>query len=309
MKKIGKVLAVLLALLTVCTAAAASVFATSAADVTAAPASDTLAGVEMVDCDLSEYGVRITVPKMANFLTADSPSNEGLETLGANASDIMEENFLLYDISADNTSAVYIQYRVTPYTKSVGSFNKLNAEELANEIAAFDFKYGSGSSFGELDSPAADKKMGGSTVLHASFKAQTTNPGDTITDVIYTIQNGVAYTIVCRLTGTDTDEGIQRHDQVMDSVRFSAPSLGYAFEGNIAKNSYGINIFLLIASIILLILAALLFFFFYRFSAFQKAADSSFNVFGFDMPYPSDHDDKSYSDEDGDGFDDAHDFN
>ena len=105
----------------------------------------------------------------------------------------------------------------------------------------------------------------------------------------------------------DTEEGVKRRDQVIDSIRFSAPALGYGFEGNIAKNSYGINIFQLISSIILLILAGLLFFFFYRFSAFQKAAGSSFNIFGFDMPYHSDGDDYSYSDEDGDGFDDDHD--
>lgn len=309
MKKIGKVLAVLLALLTVCTAAAASVFATSGADlITPNPAGDSLAGAEMVDCDMSEYGIRITVPKMTNFVTANSASNEGLDTLQANASDIMEENFLLYDIAADQSSAVYIQYRVTPYTKGVGSFNKLNAQEMAEELEAFNYKYANNNNFGTLDF-AVNEKMGGSTVLHAAFNDQMTNPNDTVTDVIYTIQNGIAYTIVSRLNGVDTEDGAERHEKVIDSVRFSAPSLGYAFEGNIAKNSYGINVFLLIASIILLILAALLFFFFYRFSAFQKAADSSFNIFGFDMPYPSDHDDKSFSDEDGDGFDDAHDFN
>ena len=306
MKKTSKILSVLLALLMVCAVAATSVFAASNADVVA-PAPDPLASAQMVKCDLNDYGISLTVPKLESFVSAESGGTEGIDTLGVNASALVETGFLLYDISADNSNCVYVQYSITPYTKATGSLNKLSAEELADELEAFNITTCENSRFGELDR-AVNEKMGGSTVLHAVFKDTTTNANDTTTDVIQTIQNGVSYTIVSRLGGMDTEEGAKRHDEVINSIRFASPALGYGFEGNIAKNSFGINVFQLISSIILLILAGLLFFFFYRFSAFQKAADSSFNILGFDMPNSGRSDDGfAYSDEDGDGFDDDHD--
>ena len=316
MKKISKLLAMLMVILTACTMLASTAFATSGGDVnnlimpapmTSGSDADPMLGLPTVDFDLSPYGLKISVPKLDVCLSGVSASTEGLEQIQTNAEGIVASNFLLYDMASTGNEAIYVQYSVTPYTKNIGSFNKLSETELADQLEAFTQMNCTNSSFGTLES-ANSEKLGSSTVLRGVFTDTTLSENDTRTDFICTIQNGVSYTILCRLDGMNSETGVQRHDDVINSIRFVTPKLGYALEGGIARNNYGINVFLLIATIILILLAAFLFFFFYRFSAFQKAAGSSFNIFGFDMPYPSDADD-IYEDEDGDGFDDDHDFN
>ena len=177
MKKLSKLLAVLMVVLTACTMFATSAFATSGGDVnnlimpapvSSASDADPLLGVATVDFDLSPFGVKISVPKLDTCLSGISGAAEGIEMIGTNPEGIVASNFLLYAMSSTGNEAVYIQYGATPYTKNIGSFNKLSEAEMADQVEAFNQLNCVNSSFGTVESVASEK-LGSSTVIRGVF--------------------------------------------------------------------------------------------------------------------------------------------
>ncbi len=266
----------------------------SASDVIA-PVVKTFGQYELTEQRFDEYGVTISVPAFEQSGNIYSSADElGLlfgDTVSANALfDISYggfTNYICYGTTSDGSSMMALTYTESNWSRFIGSFANLSAEEMERMESGSDL-------IGVGDGSTATFRVINGTPMLCQEYYDTAYMAKYY--IVRTIVDGGMYELYMQLYNP-TDADSTAADQIINSLDidgFNVQRYGVA-----STRTTG----WLIALVALLFAAvALLAFFIVRFSLFAKASGSSFNIIGFDLP-GSDSDEDSYDDSDDDDED------
>lgn len=298
MKMHSKLIASVLSVIMTFALCASTAFATSAADVdiTAAPVSSAdvsssdasssfFSGFETESHDFKDFGVKLTLPVFELFVTPDTPDDVANAYLGITASGMIDSGYIFYDCDPNMSEyAFYCSYSITDSSKMLRSYNKLSDEQIQSMLNSANT---SAQSYSLGDVSAVEfVKINGVNYIHSGF-----GDGTSTSDIYETVYNGIKYTFFMRLPALTSDEDLAAKEGFINSIKLYSGKLGYAYQG-----VSGLDTAAYIIIAVLALICLLLAFFIIRFSAFQKAAGSSFNVLGFD--FPKDDDDECNEDVD-----------
>ncbi|MBE6752925.1 MAG: hypothetical protein E7559_00990 [Ruminococcaceae bacterium] len=242
--------------------------------------SDVLSEREQVVYDLPEFGLSITLPRLDITVSADTPQTQCHDTLQMTTDELLGDGYIVYARDEDFANLFYIRCTSDLASKRTGSFNRLEQAELADYVEAYG-KSAAEYNLGEAED-VSFRDVNGKTFACVRLR-NAAEDGDIVTNLLTTVQYGVRYEFLLRIDDMDSKNS-GKLDTVISSIKLQMPRYGYALEGGAGSNAVGINTFLLASVCVLLLAVIAMAFMLVRFSAFQTAAGSSFNIFGTDFP-------------------------
>ena len=308
MKKNIKLTALLLCLifaLATCvgagTAFASEVSTTDAsATVSASDTTAQLANYPLRKMNIDAYQLSMLVPELDVYFSIDGTdedvsaalSSYGITNLESviNYTDYYGNSYThIYNgNSSDSNVSMYIIYNKNNYTEFIGSYDRLDDKAMESVRSSNDI-LGSGTECNLMN-------IHGTTFL---YQESTDASLGTYSVGLKSIINGGEYQFCIYLTNP-TEADYVAVNKIVDSIK-----LGGVKYSNVGIANNTLVVVLLVCCIVLLIVAALLAFLIFRFSKFQTAAGSKFNIIGFNLPpkYESEDDcneDDYYDDNDSD---------
>jgi len=288
---------------------AVSGFATtvSEADVSATDVvsdTDHLSAYSLKELKLDEYRLSMLVPELDQSFSAAGTDEEVAQALAAYGLTRVEDIINYTDGYGNSYSHLYngnsfggnvsmfVIFTENNYSKFIGSYNRLNEAKL-EELRKSCNMLG-------VEAEATLRSINGSTFFYQEYTDPTSGMNSL---ALKTINGGGELQIFIDMASPDANDIIAANE-IINSVKFRGlkPS-------NSGIASQGLVIALLVACAVLLLAVALLGYLLYRFSRFQTAAGSKFNILGFDLPpredeYDYDYDDDEDDDEDYEASDD-----
>lgn len=246
----------------------------SASDV---PAGRNVSAMTLSKQSFPEYGLELLIPDFSDSGTIYSDAEE-LSALfqsqvGANGFfDISyggNSNYIFYGSEGDGASMMVITYTESNWSRYIGSFADLSAEEQERIEKGTDL-------MGMGDGKTASFRIinGVPCLVQEYYDTEFYS----MAYVVQTIVDGGLYEIYLQV-GNTVDADFDTADEIINSIKikgFNPQRYGVA-----STCAAG---WLLAAVIVLFLLVALLMFFIVRFSLYAKASGSSFNIIGFSLP-------------------------
>jgi len=252
--------------------------------------SNSLASRGTIGVKLPKFGVTMTVPVLDSISTAEEPPAAMAENSGDLPESMLGSSLLLYGVNNDQSALIAITFDTSAYARLVGSYNSLTPDDISamcDNIAAQSGIFANNESKG-----VESALINGNTFIHL-YQAGDMGDGYGAYHEYRTIVGGVGYSVYLQFTGELSDDDQAIIDECIGSIRFSGSS--------ILSPTPGIIKWLTAAVVLLAVLTLLMGFFLVRFSLFSKAAGSSFNIIGFDIPSESDYEDEFEDDDFDDG--------
>lgn len=269
----------------VATAPAASSSDVSGADVSATDAAH-LADYELAKVNVKQHRFSMLLPKLdTNFNAAMSNAELG-EALAAYGGVKLEDilngsdyyggtySYIYNGQSADGTISAYVIYSKSNYSEFIGSYNKLDDNALEDIRANTELL--------DTTNECILRSCNGTTFIQQDSENAETGE---YTTSLKTVLGGGEYQILISCVNPDAADLVAINTMI-NSINLSG--FDYSRDG-IASNT--LAVILAVVSGLLLLAVILLIFFIVRFSRFEKAAGSSFNIIGFNMPGGDDDDD------------------
>jgi len=288
-----RLIAVLLVLFSIALFGASSFYAEepSAAPTEAAPAeetpqevavslSDVLSEREQIAYDLPELGLSITLPRLDVTVSADTPLSECYDKLQITTDELLSDGYIIYARDEDFANLFYVKCTSDLASKRTESFNNLEEAKIADYVEALEKSAGE-YGVGEAEE-VTFRDINGKAFACVRMR-NAAEDGDIVTTLLTTVQYGVRYEFLLRIEDME-GKNSGKLDTVISSIELQMPQYGYALEGGTGSNAVAINTFLLAGVCVLLIAVIVMLFMLIRFSSFQTAAGSPFNIFGTDFP-------------------------
>ena len=256
----------------------------------------TFGQLELVEQSFSEYGVKFLAPALDVYGNVYSDVDQLYDifgdTVAANALfDISYSgftNYIYYGTTTDGSSMMAMTYTESNWSRFIGSYADLSAEEqLRIEEGSDLIGIGDGST-------ATFRIINGTPILCQEYYDATYMSKYYIAQAIV---DGGVYELYIQLT-SPTDADMDVADQIINSLKISGFDVQRYGVASITTTGWLIAIVA-----ILFVVVALMAFFLVRFSLYAKAAGSSFNIIGFDLPSDdtaADGNDEDYSEDDED---------
>ena len=242
--------------------------------------SDVVAERETVKINLREFGVRMEIPRLELMADANTPQTESIKAVGLTTEQLVAQGYIVYSCDEDFRNLFYVKCESDLASKHTESYNKLDEQQLADCVEAYRID-AEGYKLGEVQSTEL-RNYNGKSFVHIVCADSSTEPAMT-TELLITVQNGVRYTFMLRVEDSaGVNAGVI--DEITSSIRLSVPQYGYGLDGSIRRNAKALNCGLIVLVTVLTIAVVAMGFLLVRFSMFQKAANSSFNIFGIDVP-------------------------
>lgn len=273
-------------------------YAVSGSDVSGSDVIDTVTvssfgQMELNEHSFSEYGIKLLAPEFANCGTVYSDTDELYNIFGedvaANALfDISYSgftNYIYYGTNEDGSSMMALTYTESNWSRFIGNYADLNAEEQARIEKGSDL-IGAGDG-----STATFRIINGTPVLCQEYYDAAYMSKYYLAQAIV---DGGLYELYIQLSSpSEADQAAAA--EVINSLKIS----GFDVQryGTASTCTTG---WLIALVAVLFVAVAIMAFFIVRFSLYAKAAGSSFNIIGFDLPSigGSDDDDDDDDDED-----------
>lgn len=299
MKKFSKIISVVLAVMLMMALAlpvsAAETTGEAPADLLSAPSASgnpsVYSNTKLKTLNFKDMGVSISLPDDNSYVSLLTDAQTLNSQLGVQRSDLLKNGLIVYPVSYEGLM-FYFTVEETLYSKSVDDYSKLSTADKQDMI----------------DIAATANAENG-----ADCRFITVNGNDFFVNNYYDASYGLyQYSYTTVVDGVEYSLSMNCYDKLNDadfafvenSIVGSIRIKGFPF----ADGTNALSIVLLVLVIILVIVVAFLTFFIIRFNAFAKAAGSSFQIIGFNMPGRSydddDDDDDDYDYEDDDDEDD-----
>lgn len=250
---------------------------------------------------LTKFGFQMTVPMLDSIITAEQPPSTMVEIGASMLPDQLLNGdsyggmppLLVYATNSDQSAMVAVAYETNNYAKMIGSYSNLTPADLETMMDSFSAQYGI---MGNTESQGVESAIiNGNTYIHF-FDASGTGTEANVRHEYHTVVGGVSYTIYLIFSGELSAEDNALIEDCINSIKFSGSSILSPTPSSVK--------WLTVAVVILAGLSLLMGFFLVRFSLFSKAAGSSFNIIGFDIPKTSDYEDEFADDDFDDDKDD-----
>lgn len=298
MKKFSKIISIVLAVMLMLALAlpvsAAEVTATDgAADVLSAPSASGNPSVytdtKLKTLNFEDMGVSISLPDDDSYVSLLTDAQTLNAKLGVQRSDLLKNGLIVYPVSYEGLM-FYFYVEESLYSQNVGDFTNLSTADKQDMI----------------DTASLANAQNG-----ADCRFITVNGHDYFVNNYYDANYGLyQYSYTTVVDGVEYMLNMNCYDELNDAdFAFVENSIVGSIKINglpFADGMSTLDIVLLVLVIILVLVVALLTFFIIRFNAFAKAAGSSFQIIGFDMPQQNydDDDDDDYDDDDDEDDDD-----
>lgn len=253
--------------------------------------------VPMRTYDFEDYGVSITLPDDGSYLTVNSPETEIYSVIGVGLAGMLENGYLVYPCSYEGVMfSLTVSENI--YSLNVGDYSNLSADKKQEMIDAAN-SYNLTSGFSDVRFVTIN---GHDFFVNCNFYDYY----GVYQYTYVTVVDGVKYQFEA-VSYNEISESDAKfiENTIVGSLKINKPN----YSGGLASGLSVLEIIALIAVAVLLIVVGFLTFFIIRFNAFSKAAGSSFNIIGFNMPpksydYDDDDDDDDFEDDDDDDDDD-----
>lgn len=244
---------------------------------------------------VDEHRLSMLAPKMAVSLTSGASNSEISSSLGETwgietRQDLLSTfdyssgtsySYLYSGISENRSIYIYVIYQENAYTRHIGSYRGKSADELEDICANTDLLFGGDYS--------VLRSIHGNTYV---FQEGVDESYGYYSYAMETIINGGRYNIYIDLTdATESDKTVAA--DIIDSLRIGGKRA--SLSGAAEKSAV---IILSVCVAVLAALVLLLGFFIVRFGMFSKAAGSSFNIIGFNLPPSAKEIERIMSDQD-----------
>ena len=261
--------------------------AVSGGDVSPADAS-VFAGVPLRSYVFDDYGVSLSLPDDGSYVTINSNESDIMGTVGVGTESLLESGYLVYPATYDKVM-FSLTFTESNYSLSIGDFKKLPAEKKQDMINATNANNLSAGDFSDVRFITVNG--------HDYFVNNNFYDYYGVYQYTYdTIVDGVKYQFQAVSYSKLSDADFRYiEDNIVNSIKINKVS----FSGGVASGLSTLEKIALAAVALLLVVVGFLTFFIIRFNAFSKAAGSSFNIIGFNMP-PKSYDDDDIDDEDDD---------
>jgi len=228
----------------------------------------------LVEKTFDEFGLTVKVPDFALYADVYSDIDALTEALGVPTPDAMFNisysgfsNYILYSMSGNGNDMLAISYTESNWSRFIGNYADLSAEEQ-EELAAATDMLGTGTF-------ASFRVINGTPVMVQEHFDQLSS---TMVYVVRAIVDGGAYDMYIQVTDPG-DEDMDAAEEIISSLKVSG----------VNPQRYGVastctTTWLIVLVAVLFVIVALLAFFMIRFSAFAKASGSEFNIIGFNSP-------------------------
>ena len=237
----------------------------------------------LTEMNFKEFGLKVKVPDFAMYADVYSDTATMSEVLGTtatpdslfNISYSGFSNYIVYAMSGSSNDMMAITYTESGWSRYIGSYANLSAEEQEKLAASTDLL--------GMGTFASFRVINGVPVMVQEYFDQTYS---TMVYVLQTIVNGGTYEMYIQVTEPG-DEDFDVAEEILNSFKVSGVNTQrYGVAGTCTTN------WLIALVAVLFVIVALLVFFLIRFSAFAKAAGSEFNVIGFNFPAKEESDEQ-----------------
>jgi len=268
----------------------------SGSDALGVLSSEMLGIIELVENSFKEFGLKVLTPDYTTSgdIYSDASQLSALMGGAANADALFEisysgfSNYIYYGAAADGSSMVAVTYTESNWSRFIGNFSDLSAEEQTRIEAGSDL-------IGVGDGSTASFRVINGTPMLCQEYYDTEYMAKYY--LVQAVVDGGMYELYIQIA-SPSDADMVAADRIINSLKISG----------VNPQRYGVastctTTWLIVLVVLLFAVVALMAFFLVRFSMFAKASGSSFNIIGFDLP-GNDSDDDYYDEDDGEDEDD-----